>query len=109
MAQMAQCPPYQNFFSKTLSPETLKMKELCERNFCGMSLKHFQMYFVWFAIAFSISFYFINVTTIIHFLLIYFEVNLHSCGFKLVSTNKTPIYNFVVKEYTTAVQKPIHL
>jgi len=38
-----------------------------------------------------------------------FEVNLHSCGFKLASANKTPIYNFVVKEYTTAVQKPISL
>jgi len=38
-----------------------------------------------------------------------FEVNLHSCGFMLASTNKTTIYNFVVKEYTTAVQKPISL
>jgi hypothetical protein len=38
-----------------------------------------------------------------------FAVNLDLYGLKLVSMNQTPIYNFVVKEYITAVQKPISL
>jgi hypothetical protein len=53
---MTHCPPHQHFFSKTLSPETPKMKELCERNFCGMSLRHLQMYFARSAFVFRISF-----------------------------------------------------
>jgi hypothetical protein len=83
-------PSPSEFLQKPLYPEVVKMKELCERNFCGMSLTHFQMHFVRFAFVLSICFYCINVTTITHFLLIYFCGQLaflwHEVGFHELNT-----------------------